>query len=48
MNGDALPLHAAEPSHLPLGEAANVGVEVAVHVVVAALPTEVLGDVAIL
>ena len=47
VDGDALAFHAAEPCHLPFGEAPYVGVEVAVHVVVAALTTEILGDVAV-
>ena len=47
VDGHALAFHAAEPGHLPFGEAADVGVEVAEHLVVAALATEVCGDVAV-
>ena len=47
VDGDTLPFHAAEPGHLPFGKAADVGVEVAVHVVVAALATEILRHMAV-
>ena len=47
MERNALSFHASEPSHLSFGEAADVGVEVAIHLVVGALAAEVLGDMAV-
>ncbi len=34
MDSDAVAFHAAEPGHLPFGEAANVGIKVVKHLVV--------------
>ena len=47
MDVHAVALHAAEPGHLALGEAAYVGEEVAEHLILSALSQQIAGHVAI-